>query len=143
MELENKLFLIAIKKSLGELTNEVNLTKWYEVPYDMTEFSYADLIEHDDEVVEYSGLLQYLYIVMYDQDRHYYSVTPLCNDVDYYTEKEKNLFNYMDFNHIRFIGDNNPLGQIFHSYAAVWLEIVRWAADVAYTKRKMQQLVED
>lgn len=56
---------------------------------------------------------------------------------------ESALFRYMDQFGINFIGDENVLGDIFASYAAAYLEIVRWSADVAYSKKFYNELLED
>ena len=45
-------------------------------------------------------------------------------------------------NGIEVIVDDEPLGNIFRSYTAAYLELVRWAADIAYSKNYYYSLIE-
>ena len=120
--MENRLYLIA---------SNLDLKKLSEFPY----------ISNNNVILD--DYLQHLYIIIYDRDTKEYIANPLVCGVSYYTYKEQNLFGFMDNNHLRFIGDGNPLGKIFQSLSAAHLEAVRWGADVAYTKYYLQQLIGD
>ena len=136
--MNNNLYLIAIAAPLTEIADCVHLEKVYCTI--LTERGTEETFIGEYEP-NWNDIKDNFYIVQYDQDRHYYRVHPLGGcDFEYYCEKEKYLFSYMDAKELRFIGDDNPLGNIFHSYSAVILECIRWAADAAWTKEKYRQL---
>lgn len=85
-------------------------------------------------------------ILEYDTDAKYYTLKEFGYTGNSYSYAgfgtEAALFQYMDQNGIEFIGENNPMGVLFYSYAAAFLEIIRWSAEVAYSKKFQQQLLE-
>ena len=125
--MENNLFLIGVKCKLKNLAHCVFIVE-------------EEGIEH----VAYNRFWENITFIWYNQDTHLYTVKEIVNEeVKYsYYEKEKELFRHMDNNGINFI-DDNPLGEIFQSYSAAYLALIRWAADVAWTKEKYKQLVSD
>lgn len=136
--MENNLYLIAVAAPLTEIADSIHLEKVYRT--EQTEHGTEELFIGEYKP-NWSDINNYFYIIQYDQDRHFYSVYPVGCDYVYYTEKEKNLFAYMDAKGLQFIGDDNTLGNIHHSLPMIILEYVRWAADVAWTKEKYKQLV--
>ena len=91
----------------------------------------------------YSDFWDNIDFVWYNQDTYLYTVKEIINkEVKYsYYKAEKELFRHMDTNGIEFISDSNPMGEIFQSYSAAYLAIIRWAADIAWTKQKYSQLI--
>lgn len=126
--MENKLFLVGIKCSLDQLAEKVGLVDTFS----------------GERHVAYFGFWENICFIEYNQDTHEYRVKEVVDgEVEYYNcGKENNLFRHMDNNGIRFIGDENPIGAIFTSYAAAYLEVVRWAADIAWTREKYNALLE-
>lgn len=126
--MENNLFLIGLKCSLEQLTNYVSIKKEKGI---------------ERMVYSYSNFWGNITFIWYNQDTHLYTVKEILNgEVKYfYFEKEKELFRHMDDNGIKFIYGDNPLGENFQSYSAAYLALIRWAADVAWTKYKYNQLV--
>ena len=118
--MENNLFFIGIKCTLEQLSECVFVTE-----------------EDDTEYVDY-------YDFWDNQDTHLYTVKEIVDkEVKYfYFEEDKNFIKYLNENKIQCIYDDNPLGQIFQSYSAAFLAIIRWAADVAWTKNKLEKLLE-
>lgn len=127
--MENKLFLIGIKCSLDQLAEKVGL---------------VDTLSEERHIA-YFEFWENICFIEYNQDTHKYSVKEVVDgEVKYYyCEKENDLFRHMDDNGIRFIGDENPMGAIFSSYAAAYLEVIRWSAEIAYSKKFQQQLLEE
>lgn len=125
--MENKLYLIGIKCSLKELANHFGLVD-----------------EGDESHVAYFDFWNNIAFIEYNQDTHMYTVKEIVDDeVRYYFYKqEKDLFRHMDDYGIEFVYDNNPIGAIFQSYSAAYLALVRWVADVAWTRDLYNNLME-
>ena len=128
--MENNLFLIGIKCNLEQLANYVSIKKEKGI---------------ERMIYSYSNFWSNITFIWYNQDTHLYTVKEILNgEVKYsYFEKEKELFRHMDDNGINFIYGDNPLGEIFQSYSAAYLALIRCAADVAWTKHKYDQLVRE
>ncbi len=124
----NKLYIIGVKCSLYQLTECVGLVN---NPF-------------GEKEVAYLGFWDKVVIFEYDRDTKVYWVkTNLVGEPQYYNcGSEQELFKYMDDNNIQFVIDPNPLGNIFESYTAAYLELVRWAADVCYTRDYYNALLE-
>lgn len=122
--MENKLYLVGIKCSLEDLANRFGLVPEGEIAY----FNFWNNIA----------------FIEYNQDTHKYTVKEIVDDeVRYYTyDQEKELFQHMDDYGIEFVYDNNPMGDIFQSYSAAYLAVVRWVADVAWTRDLYSNLLE-
>ena len=122
--MENKLYLVGIKCSLEDLANRFGLVSEGEIAY----FNFWNNIA----------------FIEYNQDTHKYTVKEIVDDeVRYYTyDQEKELFRHMNDYSIEFIYDDNPMGDIFQSYSAAYLAVVRWVADVAWTKNLYNSLME-
>ena len=129
MSFTNKLYLIGVKCPLPQLAECVGL---------------VDTFSGNEELA-YFGFWDNVVIFEYDQNSKVYWVKAnLVGEPQYYNfDSEKELFKYMDDNNIQFVIDPNPLGNIFQSYAAAYLELVCWAADVAYTRDRLHELLED
>ena len=123
--MENKVYFIGLKCSIAELAEKVSL---------------IDVVPGEDELV-YMGFWDNVCIVEYD------------GNIDTYTVKE-NIFGNYEFHacygvvtFINYCNDHNiqfvegPLGQPFTSYAMAHLAIVRWAADVSYTRKNWNNLL--
>lgn len=125
--MENKLYIIGIKCSLEDLANKIGFVD-----------------EGDERYVAYFGFWENIVFVEYNQDTHEYTVKEnVDGEIRYYKyDTEKELFRHMDSNGIDFIYDLNPMGDIYRSYSAAYLEVVRWAADVAWTREKYFNLME-
>ena len=126
--MENNFFLIGLKCSLEQLANYVSIKK-----------------ENEIEHMVYSNFWSNIAFIWYNQDTHLYTAKEIINgEIRYfYSNREEALFRHMDDNGINFIYGDNPLGEIFQSYPAAYLALIRWAADVAWTKEKYKQLVKD
>lgn len=124
--MENNLFLIGIKCKLEQLAHCFSIVK-----------------EKGIEHMVYSNFWDNIVFIWYNQDTHLYTVKEIIDkEVKYfYCRTEKELFRHMDTNGIEFVNDLHPLGKIFQSYSAAYLELIRWAADVAWTKYKYDQLI--
>ena len=122
--MENKLYLVGIKCSLEDLANRFGLVSEGEIAY----FNFWNNIA----------------FIEYNQDTYKYMVKEIVDDeVRYYTyDQEKELFRHMDDYGIEFVYDNNPMGDIFQSYSAAYLAVVRWVADVAWTRDLYSNLME-
>lgn len=117
--MENSMYLIAVDECVRDLVNSVK----------------NPLLEN---------IIEHFYIIEYNTDTKYYKIIKLSNeDVVFFANKEKLCFDYMDMIEINFIGDDNPLGRVFYSYASTYLELIRWTADVYYTKRYLLQLIQE
>lgn len=131
MDTTNKLYLIGVKCPLPQLAECVGLVDTYE--------------EYPEQEIAYMGFWDKVCIIEYNQITKQYTVKEnLIGEPHYFcTHSEEILFKYMDDNNIEFIMDPNPLGEIFTSYAAAYLELVRWAADVAYIRDRLYNLMEE
>jgi hypothetical protein len=136
--MENNLFLIAVAAPLQNIANSICLEKIYCTI--QTERGKEETFIGEYEP-NWNDIKDNFYIIQYDQNKHYYTVYPLGADCIYSTDTEKNLFWYMDSKNLQFIGDDNPLGDIYHSYSMAILQYVRWAADIAWIKEKYEQLI--
>jgi len=128
MNFTNSLYLIGVKCPLPQLAEQVGLVENF----------------LGEEELAYFGFWDNVCIIEYNIDNRCYwikgfGVEGLCY-ANFGNEKE--LFSYMDEQHIDFIHEDNPLGNIFYSYSAAYLELVRWAADIAYIKDYYINLVE-
>lgn len=126
--MENNLFLIGLKCSLKQLANCLSIKK-----------------EKGIERMVCSDFWDNIVFIWYNQDTHLYTVKEIVDgEVKYfYPDREKALFQHMNDNGIKFISDSHPLGEIFQSYSAAYLAVIRWAADIAWTKHKYEQLVRE
>lgn len=124
--MENNLFLIATKCKLEQLAHCVSVTK-----------------ENGPEHVAYSNFWENIVFIWYNQDTHLYTVKEILDEkVKYfYYREEKELFRHMDDNGIDFVTDSHPLGEIFLSYSAAYLAIIRWVGEVAWTRKKYEDLI--
>lgn len=128
MATENKLFLIGVKCSLPQLAKCVGL---------VDSFS-------SNQQIAYFDFWEKICFIVYDRDSKEYTVKENCDCAAHYHtfNDEIKLFQYMDENDIQFVGDENPLGAIFSSYSAAYLEVVRWAADICYICNLYNDLLE-
>lgn len=125
--MENKLFLIGIKCPLSQLANQVSVVEEYGVRH-----------------VAYFDFWKNIVFIEYNQDIHQFVVKEIKDNKVQYSvyEREKYLFRHMDEENISFVGDNNPLGEIFRSYSAAYLALIQWVGDVAWTKEYYNSLLE-
>lgn len=123
------LYLIGIKYSLEELAAKVSLVEDY----------------NGERHVGYFGFWQNIAFIEYNRDTKQYLVKEVIDDEVHYTSclTENCLFQYMDDNNIQFIGDENPLGEIFESYSAMYLTLIRWVGDICYTRDLYEKLLEE
>ena len=126
--MENKLYLIGIKCSLKELANHFELIDTFS----------------GEEQIAYFNFWENIAFIEYNQDTHLYTVKEIIDgEVQYYFYKrEEELFRHMDDYGIEFVYDNNPIGDIFQSYSAAYLALIRWVADVAWTRDVYNNLME-
>lgn len=123
--MENKVYFIGLKCTTAELADKV---------------SFININPCEDELV-YMGFWDNVCIVEYN------------GDTDIYTFKE-NIFGDYKFHaclgavaFVHYCKDHNiqfpegPLSQPFTSYAMAHLAIVRWAADIAYTREIWNNLL--
>ena len=123
--MENKVYFIGLKCTTAKLADKVSL---------------MNTIPGEDELA-YMGFWDKICIVEYN------------GDTDIYTFKE-NIFGDYKFHaclgavtFVHYCNDHNiqfadgPLGQAFTSYAMTHLAIVRWAADIAYTREIWNNLL--
>ena len=123
--MENKVYFIGLKCTAAELADKVSL---------------INAVPGEDELA-YMGFWDNVCIVEYN------------GNTDFYTFKE-NIFGdyvfhacYGAVTFINYCNDHNiqfaegPLGQPFTSYAMAHLAIVRWAADIAYTREIWNNLL--
>ena len=121
--MENNLYFIGIKCSLKDLSNRVNLV---------------------DDNVGYFSFWDKVCIIEYNPATEKFTVKENINmgEPQYFTGDENSLLHYLNENGIEVIVDDEPLGNIFRSYTAAYLELVRWAADIAYSKNYYYSLIE-
>ena len=118
--MENKLYLLGIDVPLEEV---------------------IELIEATPEIEE--KVLQHFYMFEYDQDTKLYRMWNILNTYRYIRFKcDTDMFNRMDMIGINFLGDI-PLGNIHKSYTMMYLELVRWVADIYYAKRHWEGLIKE
>ena len=130
MEIGNKLYLVGIKQSLPKLANCVSLIGTLTGRYEVGYFEFWNnicFIEYNQDTKEYT-------VKEFGPHRE----PIVCKK--FHTESM--LFAYMDEHEILFVDDCNPLGAIFQSYAMAYLAVVRWAADIAYTKELYKNLLQ-
>lgn len=121
MENGNKVYVVGVKCPLQQLANMVNANG---VPYD--------------------SFWKKICIFEYDTDKKIWNIKNLESIPTYYTfYTESALFAHMDKEGIKFIDDDNPLGIISYSYATVYLEIIRWAAEVVRVKQYYNSLIQE
>lgn len=128
MGIGNKLYLIGVKCPLPQLAEKIALVENYD----------------EEPSVGYFGFWDNICFIEYDQDTKEYIVKENegC-EVHYYRfVKEQQLFWHMDEHNIQFVSDENPLGDIFQSYSAAYLSVVRWVADVVWTRDLYNNLLE-
>ena len=117
---ENKLYLLGIDVPLGEV---------------------IELIKSTPEIEE--KVLHHFYMFEYDQDTKLYRMWNISKSyITYGFQFEKDIFNKMEDEGINFLGDI-PLGNIHKSYTAMYLELVRWVADIYYAKRHWEGLIKE
>lgn len=124
----SSLYLIGVKCPLPQLAERVGLVDNFLGEEELAYFSFWDNV----------------CIIEYNIDNKCYWVKEFGIEGPHYANfgNEKELFSYMDERHIDFIHEDNPLGIIFESYSAAYLELVRWAADVAYIRNRLNILLE-
>lgn len=128
--MNNKLYVIGIKLPLKMLSNKVYI--------DTTFTGFQQLIGY--------GFWENICFIEYDRDTKEYTIEEFefPGTIPQYKKfhTEALLFAYMDEHEILFVNDCNPLGAIFQSYSAAYLEVVRWGADIAYTRKYLNNLME-
>ena len=118
--MENKLFLLGIDVPLREI---------------------IELIGATPEIEE--KVLRHFYIFEFNQDIKTYQMWNMLNiKKQFKFQTENEMFDKMDADGINFIGDI-PLGNIFKSYTATYLELVRWTADIYYAERHWEGLTKE
>ena len=124
--MENKVYFIGLKCSVAELTEKVSL---------------IDVVPGEDELA-YMGFWNNVCIIEYDGNTDFYTFKEnILNDSIYHIcYGVKTFINYCNDNNIQFPIDS-PISKPFESYAMAYLELVRWAADVAYTRKNWINLL--
>ena len=118
--MENKLYLLGIDVPLKTI---------------------IELIGATPEVEE--RVLRHFYMFEYNQDTKLYRMWNIQNNYGCFRFKSDiDMFHTMDKEDINFIGDI-PLGNINKSYTMMYLELVRWVADVYYAKRHWEDLIKE
>ena len=118
--MENKLYLLGIDVPLEEV---------------------IELIEATPEIEE--KVLQHFYMFEYYQDSKLYRMWNISKSyITYGFQFERDMFDKMEMEGINFLGDI-PLGNIHKSYTAMYLELVRWVADIYYAKRHWEGLIKE
>lgn len=123
--MENRVYFIGLKCSATELAEKVSLVN----------------IIPGEEKIAYKGFWDNVCIIKYD------------GNIDTYLVKE-NIFGNCEFHacygavtFINYCNDHNiqfvegPLDQCFTSYAMAHLAVVRWAADIVWTREKWNNLL--
>ena len=123
----NKVYFIGTKCSLSQLAKQVGI---------------VDTPSGKKEIV-YMGFWDNVCIVEYDGNTDFYTFKEnILNDSVYHICNGGATFiNYCNDNNIQFVG--GPFSQFFTSYAMAYLTVIRWAADVAYTKELWNELVQE
>ena len=128
MDTENKLYYICTRIPIRTLSN------------------YVFLDGLDNQELVYTEFWNNVAILEYDTESRIYALKEFgCTEFSQttiYFATESKLFKYMDTVHLEFIQDRNILGKLFRSYTSAYLELIRWAADVAYTKKFQEELLE-
>lgn len=127
--MENKLYIIGIKENLEHLAECVGLVDTFSGTEELAYFGFWDKVC----IIEYNAENDSWWIKEFGIKGPRY-----INCID-----NKELFKIMDEEKIQFPREDNPLGEIFQSYTAAYLQLVCWAADVAYTKDKLYNLLEE
>lgn len=90
-----------------------------------------------------SKVLRHFYMFEYNQDTKLYRMWNIQNNYGCFRFKsDVDMFHTMDKEDINFVGDI-PLGNIFQSYTAAYLELVCWTADIYYAKRHWEGLTKE
>ena len=121
----NKVYFIGLKCSASELAEKVSL---------------INAVPGEDEIA-YMGFWDNVCIIEYDGNTDFYTFKENIpnNSVYHVCYGVKTFINYCHDNNIQFV--EGPLSQCFESYTMTYLALVRWAADVAYTKNLWNNLL--
>lgn len=124
--MENRVYFIGLKCSAAELAEKVSL---------------INVIPGEEEKIVYTDFWNNVCIIEYN------------GNIDTYTVKE-NIFGDCEFHacygavtFINYCNDHNiqfaegPLDQCYKSYAMAHLAVVRWAADIVWTREKWNNLL--
>lgn len=124
--MENKVYFIGLKCSAAELAEKVSL---------------INAVPGEDELA-YMGFWGNVCIIEYNGNTDTYTIKEnIFGDYAFHTCYGAVTFiHYCNDNNIQFA--EGPLGQSFTSYAMAHLAVVRWAADIAYTRNLWNNLVE-
>ena len=126
-------------ENMGILGNMEN--KLYLLGIDVPLKTIIELIGATPEVEE--KVLRHFYMFEYNQDTKLYRMWNIQNNYGCFKFKsDVDMFHTMDKEDIHFIGDI-PLGNINKSYTMMYLELVRWVADVYYAKRHWEGLIKE
>lgn len=125
----NKVYFIGLKCSVAELAEKVGLIM---------------NIESDEKEIAYMGFWNNVCIIEYDGNTDFYTVKEniFGNCVYHICYGGATLINYCNDNNIQFPIES-PIGQFFASYSMTHLALVRWAADVAFTRDFYNSLLEE
>lgn len=125
--MENKVYFIGLKCTVAELAEKVSLIN--AVP--------------DEYELAYMGFWDNVCIIEYDGNTDFYTIKEnIFGDYAFYACHGAATFvYYCNDNNIQFPIENS-ISQPFVSYSMAHLALVRWAADVAYTKNKLNDLLE-
>ena len=128
MENSNKVYFIGLKCSVSELAEKVSL---------------INSAPGEDEIA-YMGFWDNVCIIEYNGNTDFYTFKEniFNNSVYYICYGAKTFINYCNDNNIQFPIES-PLSQPFKSYTGAYLELVRWAADIAYTREKWSKLINE
>lgn len=123
--MENKVYFIGLKCTAAELADKVSL---------------MNTIPGEDELA-YMGFWDNVCIVEYNGDTDVYTFKEnIFGDYKFHACLDvKSFIRHCNKNNIQFA--DGPLGQAFTSYAMAHLAIVRWAADIAYTREIWNNLL--
>ena len=123
--MENKVYFIGLKCTTTELAEKVSL---------------INAVPGEDELA-YMGFWDNVYIIEYDGNTDFYTFKEnIFGDYKFHIcYGVKTFINYCNDHNIQFA--EGPLGQSFTSYAMAHLAVVRWAADIAYTREIWNNLL--
>ena len=116
--MENKVYFIGLKCTTSELAEKVSLINAVPDEYELAYMGFWDNVC----IIEYDG----------DTDTYTFKENIFDNCVYHICLGIKSFIHYCNDNNIRFA--EGPLGQPFTSYAMTHLALVRWAADIAFTR---------